>query len=171
MFQYTTRMLHHPIAIICNACTSSCVCLLAMSLWLDIHSNYHFICSFITYRNLALGIGIQNFPEGLAVSLPLRAAGFSQMKSFWWALRQRLVYVIYVYIVIQFIVVLVVHFLIGIISLLDRNLNFLRPLWKIPYNPEIFTRVFALKAQLKMQQETDSRRMNTLPIKSQHYIR
>lgn len=34
-------------------------------------------------RNLAIGIGIQNFPEGLAVSLPLRGAGFSSWKSFW----------------------------------------------------------------------------------------
>lgn len=34
-------------------------------------------------RNLAIGIGIQNFPEGLAVSLPLRAAGMSVWKSFW----------------------------------------------------------------------------------------
>lgn len=36
------------------------------------------------FRNLALGIGIQNFPEGLAVSLPLQAAGFSTLKSFWY---------------------------------------------------------------------------------------
>ena len=36
------------------------------------------ICS-----NLAVGIGIQNFPEGLAVSLPLRAAGMGTVKSFW----------------------------------------------------------------------------------------
>ncbi|KAK0073917.1 hypothetical protein PV325_009026 [Microctonus aethiopoides] len=35
-------------------------------------------------RNLAIGIGIQNFPEGLAVSLPLHAAGFSTLKSFWY---------------------------------------------------------------------------------------
>ncbi|CAH0389572.1 unnamed protein product [Bemisia tabaci] len=35
-------------------------------------------------RNLAIGIGIQNFPEGLAVSLPLHAAGVSTWKSFWW---------------------------------------------------------------------------------------
>ena len=34
-------------------------------------------------RTLALGIGIQNFPEGLAVSLPLRAAGVGVGKSFW----------------------------------------------------------------------------------------
>lgn len=31
---------------------------------------------------LALGIGIQNFPEGAAVSLPLRREGYSRMKSF-----------------------------------------------------------------------------------------
>lgn len=35
-------------------------------------------------RNLAIGIGIQNFPEGLAVSLPLHAAGFSMMRAFWY---------------------------------------------------------------------------------------
>jgi solute carrier family 39 (zinc transporter), member 11 len=28
--------------------------------------------------------GIQNFPEGLAVSLPLHASGFSLAKSFWY---------------------------------------------------------------------------------------
>lgn len=33
---------------------------------------------------LALGIGIQNFPEGTAVSLPLRREGFSRTKSFWY---------------------------------------------------------------------------------------
>ncbi|MEJ1284072.1 solute carrier family 39 (metal ion transporter) member 11 [Cricetulus griseus] len=33
--------------------------------------------------NLAIGIGIQNFPEGLAVSLPLRGAGFSTWRAFW----------------------------------------------------------------------------------------
>ena len=31
---------------------------------------------------LALGIGLQNFPEGCAVSLPLRQAGMSRMKAF-----------------------------------------------------------------------------------------
>uniref|UniRef100_A0A8C5R5S4 Zinc transporter ZIP11 n=1 Tax=Leptobrachium leishanense TaxID=445787 RepID=A0A8C5R5S4_9ANUR len=35
-------------------------------------------------RNLAVGIGIQNFPEGLAVSLPLRGAGVSTWKAFWY---------------------------------------------------------------------------------------
>jgi len=32
---------------------------------------------------LAIGIGIQNFPEGLAVSVPLRCDGMSRPKSFW----------------------------------------------------------------------------------------
>ncbi|OCT58231.1 zinc transporter ZIP11 isoform X1 [Xenopus laevis] len=40
--------------------------------------------TFENARNLALGIGIQNFPEGLAVSLPLRGAGVSTWKSFWY---------------------------------------------------------------------------------------
>lgn len=31
---------------------------------------------------LALGIGLQNFPEGAAVSIPLRREGFSRMKAF-----------------------------------------------------------------------------------------
>lgn len=33
---------------------------------------------------LAIGIGIQNFPEGSAVSLPLRREGFSRAKSFFY---------------------------------------------------------------------------------------
>lgn len=33
---------------------------------------------------LAIGIGIQNFPEGLAVSMPLRGEGLSRWKSFWY---------------------------------------------------------------------------------------
>jgi ZIP family zinc transporter len=32
---------------------------------------------------LALGIGIQNFPEGVAVALPLHREGLSRFKSFW----------------------------------------------------------------------------------------
>lgn len=58
--------------------------------------------TFEAARNLAIGIGecynkrgllkflkniflgIQNFPEGLAVSLPLHASGFSLGKSFWY---------------------------------------------------------------------------------------
>lgn len=33
---------------------------------------------------LALGVGIQNFPEGAAISLPLRRSGMSRMQSFLW---------------------------------------------------------------------------------------
>jgi ZIP family zinc transporter len=33
---------------------------------------------------LALGVGIQNFPEGMAVSMPLRGEGLSRLKSFWY---------------------------------------------------------------------------------------
>ncbi len=33
---------------------------------------------------LALGIGIQNFPEAIAVAMPLRRAGLSRPKSFWY---------------------------------------------------------------------------------------
>jgi ZIP family zinc transporter len=33
---------------------------------------------------LAVGIGIQNFPEGLAVSMSLRREGMSRLKSFWY---------------------------------------------------------------------------------------
>ena len=36
-------------------------------------------CSFEDAFNLALGIGIQNFPEGLAVSMPLRRSGASPL--------------------------------------------------------------------------------------------
>ncbi|KAA0187189.1 hypothetical protein HAZT_HAZT009490, partial [Hyalella azteca] len=36
------------------------------------------------FWNLAIGIGIQNFPEGMAVSLPLRAAGYSKWTAFWY---------------------------------------------------------------------------------------
>lgn len=32
---------------------------------------------------LAIGIGIQNFPEGIAVAMPLRRHGVSRFKSFW----------------------------------------------------------------------------------------
>ncbi|XP_068120666.1 zinc transporter ZIP11 isoform X1 [Hyperolius riggenbachi] len=40
--------------------------------------------TFENARNLAIGIGIQNFPEGLAVSLPLKGAGVSTWKAFWY---------------------------------------------------------------------------------------
>ncbi len=33
---------------------------------------------------LAVGIGIQNFPEGMAISMPLRGEGFSARRSFWY---------------------------------------------------------------------------------------
>jgi zinc transporter, ZIP family len=33
---------------------------------------------------LAIGIGIQNFPEGMAVAMPLRRNGASRRKSFWY---------------------------------------------------------------------------------------
>jgi len=33
---------------------------------------------------LAMGIGIQNLPEGMAISIPLRRAGMSRLKSFWY---------------------------------------------------------------------------------------
>ena len=33
--------------------------------------------------SVAIGIGLQNFPEGAAVSLPLRREGYSRKKSFW----------------------------------------------------------------------------------------
>ena len=33
---------------------------------------------------LAFGIGIQNFPEGFAVAMPLRRLGLSRFKSFWY---------------------------------------------------------------------------------------
>lgn len=33
---------------------------------------------------LAIGIGIQNFPEGFAVAMPLRRVGVSRLKSFWY---------------------------------------------------------------------------------------
>lgn len=34
--------------------------------------------------SLALGIGIQNFPEGFAVAMPIRRQGKSRLKSFWY---------------------------------------------------------------------------------------
>ena len=33
---------------------------------------------------LAFGIGLQNFPEGAAVAIPLRREGFSRLKAFWY---------------------------------------------------------------------------------------
>ena len=40
---------------------------------------------------LALGIGIQNFPEGTAVSMPLRREGMSRRRAFWWGQASGLV--------------------------------------------------------------------------------
>ena len=40
--------------------------------------------SFAGALALAVGIGIQNFPEGAAVSIPLRREGYSRLKSFWY---------------------------------------------------------------------------------------
>jgi ZIP family zinc transporter len=31
-----------------------------------------------------VGIGLQNFPEGMAVAMPLRREGVSRLKSFWY---------------------------------------------------------------------------------------
>jgi ZIP family zinc transporter len=33
---------------------------------------------------LAIGIGLQNFPEGIAVAMPLRREGLSRARSFWY---------------------------------------------------------------------------------------
>jgi len=33
---------------------------------------------------LAIGVGIQNFPEGMAVSMPLRGDGMSRLRSWWY---------------------------------------------------------------------------------------
>ena len=40
---------------------------------------------------LMIGIGIQNFPEGAAVSVPLRREGLSRKESFWWGQLSALV--------------------------------------------------------------------------------
>ena len=40
--------------------------------------------TFSSARNLAIGIGLQNFPEGVAVSLPLKASGFSTLRAVWY---------------------------------------------------------------------------------------
>jgi len=39
---------------------------------------------FLSAIALAIGIGIQNFPEGFSVALPLRREGLSRIKSFWY---------------------------------------------------------------------------------------
>ena len=40
--------------------------------------------AFMGAISIAVGIGLQNFPEGAAVSVPLRRDGFSRRKSFLW---------------------------------------------------------------------------------------
>lgn len=40
--------------------------------------------SMIEALSLALGIAIQNFPEGAIISLPLRAEGMGRGRAFWW---------------------------------------------------------------------------------------
>ena len=40
--------------------------------------------TFASARNIAVGIGLQNFPEGLAVSMPLRRQGLSLGRCFWY---------------------------------------------------------------------------------------
>jgi ZIP family zinc transporter len=40
---------------------------------------------------LAVGIGLQNFPEGTAVSLPLRREGMSRLRAFWYGQLSALV--------------------------------------------------------------------------------
>jgi ZIP family zinc transporter len=40
--------------------------------------------SFSAAIALAIGIGIQNFPEGFAVAMPMRRMGMSRLKSFWY---------------------------------------------------------------------------------------
>ena len=48
------------------------------------HHSLEYQSRFSEARNLAIGIGLQNFPEGLAVSLPLLRVGYSRSKSFWY---------------------------------------------------------------------------------------
>lgn len=44
----------------------------------------HGEASLVAAVSLAIGIGLQNFPEGAAVSMPLRQAGMSRRQSFWY---------------------------------------------------------------------------------------
>lgn len=50
--------------------------------------------TFAAARSVALGIGLQNFPEGLAVSLPLRREGCSLFVAFFWGQVSGLVEVV-----------------------------------------------------------------------------
>ena len=40
---------------------------------------------------LAIGIGIQNFPEGAIISMPLRNAGISRPRAFWYGVASGIV--------------------------------------------------------------------------------
>jgi ZIP family zinc transporter len=40
---------------------------------------------------LTIGIGLQNFPEGVAISIPLRGGGMSRLRSFWYGQLSALV--------------------------------------------------------------------------------
>ena len=54
---------------------------------------------------LGLGIGIQNFPEGFAVSMPLRRAGFSKLKSWQWGQLSAIVEPIFAVIGAAFVII------------------------------------------------------------------
>jgi len=43
-----------------------------------------YLKAFNSARMLSIGIGLQNFPEGLVVSLPLLRVGYSRMEAFFW---------------------------------------------------------------------------------------
>lgn len=60
---------------------------LAFSLAVQDNSNVLLAAAFA----LAMGIGIQNFPEGAAISLPLRQSGYSRKKSFLYGMMSGLV--------------------------------------------------------------------------------
>merc|ERR1712054_406192 len=49
-----------------------------------IHSSPDPNVAFSRALALALGVGLQNFPEGLGVSMPLRREGLSAWEAFWW---------------------------------------------------------------------------------------
>ncbi len=53
---------------------------------------------------LGIGIGIQNFPEGFAVSMPLRRAGFSNLKSWKWGQLSAIVEPIFAVIGASFVI-------------------------------------------------------------------
>lgn len=49
-----------------------------------LHASGHTAEALMGAVTIALGIGLQNFPEGAAVSLPLRREGYSRGRSFFW---------------------------------------------------------------------------------------